>query len=201
MLKRPGGRGADYGKSAAAALARIGPKAVPPLIETLSSPNTAARTNAALALGTIGQPAHAASASLQKLLTDKEESVRLRAAQALWDIDHETKLTLPVLIGLLTHETHWANRNAAMNLLARIGPQAREAVPALTQALKEESMEVRRTAAVTLGQIGPDASAAVPTLRSMLQDPEKEAAEKAAVALEKITGEKTAVAGPGASSH
>lgn len=54
--------------------------------------------------------------------------------------------------------------------LARIGPDAKAAVPALTEALKNRDPDLREEAAKALGHIGPDAKTAVPVLIRALKD-------------------------------
>src|SRR5262249_24324659 len=46
--------------------------------------------------------------------------------------------------------------------LSQLGPEARAAVPTLTEALKSDNALVRQNAALALGRIGPDARDAVP---------------------------------------
>src|SRR2546425_174901 len=61
--------------------------------------------------------------------------------------------------------------NAALEL-GRIGPEAKAAVPDLSDALKEKDANVRREAALALGRIGPEAKAAIPDLINALEDQE-----------------------------
>src|SRR5262245_56451709 len=61
---------------------------------------------------------------------------------------------------------YWAARE-----LGHRGPQARDAVPALTAALKDQDSNVRLGGTYALGEIGPDAKAAVPALQRALNDP------------------------------
>jgi hypothetical protein len=55
-------------------------------------------------------------------------------------------------------------RIAAAFALGKIGPAAKDAVPALIEALKDKDRDVRSTAAQALSGIGPAAKAAVPAL-------------------------------------
>jgi len=62
---------------------------------------------------------------------------------------------------------------AAANCLARIGPRAKAAVPALIGALNDSADEaLRAEAALALGEIGPAAKAAVPALVALLKTPD-----------------------------
>ena len=67
--------------------------------------------------------------------------------------------------------------------LGRIGGGAKDAVPALIQALKDQHEEVRNNAAWTLGRIGKDA---VPALIQALKDQNIEVRQYAAGALGRI---------------
>jgi hypothetical protein len=51
--------------------------------------------------------------------------------------------------------------------IGRIGPDARDAVAALTTTLKDPDPSVQAAAAYSLGQIGPDARAALPELEPL----------------------------------
>jgi HEAT repeat protein len=55
-------------------------------------------------------------------------------------------------------------RGQAAEALGRLGPKAKEAVPALTAALDDESASVRLLATEALGRLGPVAGSAVPQL-------------------------------------
>ncbi|MCO6457611.1 MAG: HEAT repeat domain-containing protein [Pirellulaceae bacterium] len=70
-------------------------------------------------------------------------------------------------------------RQRAADVLAQIGPEARDAVPDLTAALRDPSAEVRKSAAFALGQIGPDAAGAVAELLDVML--EAEAAQRNSV--------------------
>ncbi len=61
-------------------------------------------------------------------------------------------------------------RRIAAFALGKIGPAAKEAVPALIAALKDEDKDVRVYAASALGHIGPAAKEAVPALEAAARD-------------------------------
>lgn len=70
--------------------------------------------------------------------------------------------------------------------LGSAGPQAAEAVPALTAALKDPSSLVSSLAAYALGQIGPAAAPALPELRNLLSSGDPEVSRSAMSALRLI---------------
>ncbi|MBI3616539.1 MAG: aldo/keto reductase, partial [Candidatus Omnitrophica bacterium] len=60
-------------------------------------------------------------------------------------------------------------RRTAGESLSRIGPQAKEAVPALIKVLQDDVPVVRETSAMALGRIGPEAKEALPHLNRALE--------------------------------
>lgn len=78
----------------------------------------------------------------------------------------------PAVAGLREKLRHPAAdvRLRAARVLARIGPEAAEAVPELIGLLDDPDADVRRWAARALGQIGPAAEPAVPGLIELLDD-------------------------------
>ncbi|MBI3462724.1 MAG: HEAT repeat domain-containing protein [Planctomycetes bacterium] len=73
--------------AAADALGRLGPLAVPELVEGLEDENSDVRRAAADALGGIGHVAQAAAPALVKLMKDPDRIVREQAAKALLQVD------------------------------------------------------------------------------------------------------------------
>ncbi len=63
-------------------------------------------------------------------------------------------------------------RMRAAAIIARIGPPAKAAVPALVDALGDESSETRNEVLFALGAIGPEAKGAVPAITKALRDPD-----------------------------
>jgi HEAT repeat protein len=92
------------------------------------------------------------------------------------------------LIHDLTHPDENVRVGAAAGLTNFSPSEAREAVPALVEALRDKSPQVRVYAADTLGYLGPEARAAVPKLKDLLRDPDEAVREGAAAALKKIQG-------------
>ena len=90
-------------------------------------------------------------------------------------------------IRLLKHDYYKVSNSAAL-ALGKIGPQTKEVVPALIQALKDD-FGPRSAAATALGEIGPEATEAVSALVEALEDYDSEVGQRAAKALKKIKGE------------
>jgi HEAT repeat protein len=71
------------------ALAKIGPKAVPDLVNGLYQRQAQVRLTSAMALGRIGPPAKEAIPMLGKLLRDQSSEVRKAASEALLKIQQK----------------------------------------------------------------------------------------------------------------
>lgn len=185
-------------QATAAALGRIGPEAVPSLIEMLQDENVAVRAAAARALGDIirgtkdlptlratvkapdasvrrattaalGAIGAEAVPSLIELLKDVEPTIRKMAAESLRGIGPQAKDAVPALKARLIDTDGMAQVAAALALW-KISATVTDAVPVLTAALKHPEEPVRVYAAEGLGDIGPAAKEAVPALRAMSQD-------------------------------
>jgi hypothetical protein len=76
---------------AGATLVKIGPDAVPPLIEALKAKDRETRANAAYVLGHQVPPSREALPALAKALKDEDKEVRRRAAYALHSIVTRTE--------------------------------------------------------------------------------------------------------------
>jgi len=94
------------------------------------------RQHGAAALGQIGPCAQSAVPTLQNLLLDKHWQMRVRVAFALWQINHQVEVPLPVLVGVLSQGDVEARAESA-NAIGEIGPAAKSAAPALVRALKD----------------------------------------------------------------
>lgn len=100
-------------KSARESLVAIGAAAVPPLIETLATPDRTSRWEAAKALGNIGDPA--AAPALVRILEDDDFGVRWLASDALIGLGvHGLE---PLLIALLHNPDSGRLREAAHHVV------------------------------------------------------------------------------------
>jgi HEAT repeat protein len=186
------------------------------LVEALGADESAGvRAAAARALGALGDGGRPAVAALFETLGQSSEAVRHAAAQALSqqkldsnDIPHlavalqsedvyvrafaawrlgnfreEARGAVPVLALALEQPDTYAVVSAA---LARIGPAAEEAVPALVSELESPAAGRRWRAARTLGRIGLGAADAVPALTAALEDPNEGVRLRVARALGRI---------------
>jgi len=149
-----------YAADALHDIGRLAKPAVPALIKSLQDKNSRVRYTAASALGRIGRDARTAIPALGVALKDSEPYVRIYAAESLWKLSGQTESILPVLRASLNESCTLA----AIELLKRIGPEAKSAVPELILALKNEnwttatySCFIRIAAVETLAPFGSDA--------------------------------------------
>src|SRR5206468_4069120 len=136
------------------------------------------RAHAAHALGSIGNAAKPAATALTNLVKDDDETARRQAVKALAAIRPGPDVMIPLVTRLLEdsdpavkarilHAVSEAGPTAlpalkealkdkkaaywACLILREMGPEAKEAVPELIAALKDQRPEVRREAALALG--------------------------------------------------
>jgi HEAT repeat protein len=185
---------ADQGVRATAANALYdfgrGPEAeaeVARLIIRLKDPDPDIRYRAAQLLSVSPHAAEVAAPALAKALRDEDVWVRRRAAFALGLQGLQSKATVPLLVEALKDRSAFAmfdcHAMLAAKALRRIGPDAGEAVPALTTTLQSRFPWDRREAALALGAIGPAARTALPELRRALRDEAVDVRAGAAVAV------------------
>jgi len=174
-------------KAAVDALVEIGIPAIPALITTLRIEALSDRyVYAAVALEKIGTPAIPA---LTEALKDENYGVRKYAASTLGEIGDPT--VVPDLIEVREdHEfyrgeyTPWHPATSALRQIGKL------AVPALTEALKDQDDSVREYVASVLGKIRDPT--AIPALLEVLTDENDQVREAAVSALGDI-GDPTAI--------
>lgn len=175
--------------AAADTLADLGPHtkaAIVPLIACLKHPDKEFRGKCAVALGATGQADDSVLRALAGALADRRNTgvveglFRLGKAGVPLLIDH-------ALASLTTKNKLQFDPDVALALdrLAKIGPDASEAVPGLIKLLGHARGDYRERAATALGAIGPAAKAALPTLERMRRE-DGQAGQAAADAIKKI---------------
>lgn len=135
------------------ALAAIGPDAkaaVPAIVQSIQDQDINVRYGACYALGKIGPAAVTAKPELTENLTQADQFLAMTSAWALAQIDPQCSVTapksVPVLVKALAEPEPMVRIHAAESL-GRLGPLAKQAVPALKQtALEDENADVRAAA-------------------------------------------------------
>lgn len=117
-------------------LSRMGPDAIPFLIQALDKPGV--RLEAVIILGDLGPKAAPAVEPLTKLLDDESPRVVNEAIVTLGKIGPAAKEATPELIEALKQGDGSIAHNAAL-ALGRIGPDAKQAVAALTNQMTTSS--------------------------------------------------------------
>jgi HEAT repeat protein len=151
------------------ALATMGPKALPRLIELLK--HKTLRVQVVYVLGAIGPAAAPAVEELTKLIGDKDDQLATETILALGKIGPEAKAAVPALVKAMEQE-QCPNAHAIIFALGRIGPNAVTAEPQLLKAMKskDQSLAVVAAWAVTKVSKSNQAAVAVPVLVAGLSD-------------------------------
>ncbi len=167
----------DLRGSALEALGQIGPSAATAVPEMLVVLQSKTRSGGAFyegswhllgSLGRIGPGAQPAVPFLGELLGHTDACVRVYAAKALWYVSRDPR-AIPTLVEVLrTTPTISAGRLEAYLTLETIGPDAKAAVPALVEYIREPGFGIYAIRA--LGAIGPAAFEAVPALNDLARN-------------------------------
>ena len=170
------------------AVARINPDdkaalrtAIPMLLEALKSREPRLRAMASRALVDLRTEPDAVMPSLMQLLA--QAASRRSGPDVMNVLAGLGDAGLPGLIKALELKEV---RPRAAAILARLGPAAKEAVPALIRAVQADDPLARHEALLALGAIGPAAKAAVPAAVKALQDLDPNVRYSACYALGKI---------------
>jgi outer membrane protein assembly factor BamB/HEAT repeat protein len=148
---------------------RIGPAAIPLLVDLLRHEWDSIRRSAADALIDLAPHTELIQPALRRALRDDDSMVAGDAARALGALGKRAGPSVAALVNTLRHEDPYVRIYAA-EALASIGPNAAKATNALTEALRDPIPGVRWAACEALGSIGPAAQSAVPRLIEVLED-------------------------------
>ncbi len=148
-----------------AALSKLAPESIAPLIEILSSHDVQVWKQAARALGEIGPDAKAAIPVLEKRLQDKDPNIRVYSAEIMGELGGDPRVFVPVVIQSLP-ELDWVNMTYALDILVRYKEPAKASVPVLVNILNDTAdstnaikIFVRYQVIDALRQIDPEAAA------------------------------------------
>ncbi len=150
------------------------------LAESLRSKNPRVRMAAVRGLASLRPGPKIAMPAIREALLGADKETLSAALDALASLGESS---VPNLARVLQDKT--LRRKAAM-ILARMGPKAKMAVPALLASLGDEDPKTRREILFALGSIGPAASGAVPALMQSLDDEDMNVRYSAAFALGRI---------------
>jgi outer membrane protein assembly factor BamB len=148
---------------------RIGPPAIPLLVELLRHRQVEIRRLAADALIDLAPDTASIQPALRRSLRDEDSMVVADAARALGALRSRASPSVRALVNALSHEEPHVRIYAA-EALASIGPTASIATKSLARALRDPIPGVRWSAGEALGSIGPAAQSAVPQLIEALKD-------------------------------
>jgi HEAT repeat protein len=189
----------DVRRFAARTIGSVGPRAaqaVPALIELLQSSTRQRRLDggrpelpvtllaeAAMAIGKIGPKARAAVPFLVKAMNDRDEVLRLAAADALGEIGPADPSVIPALERAMTSVVHEDLAQQAAMALGAIGEAS---LPVLIRALHDRDPNVRARSAQALARIGGAAKAVLPELDRALADDDPDVRQAIEAAIEQI---------------
>ncbi len=157
------------------------------LIASLQWPDAQDRLHAAEQLIEIGAEAKKAVSALVRALDDADADVREKVVDALRSVDPEGNATVQALVAALRgDEVAYVRARAAIGL-GESGPSGKIAVPALIEALDDESEQVVNWTAYALAEMGPDAEQAVPALKGKLDSQNMNVQANIATALWEIS--------------
>jgi outer membrane protein assembly factor BamB/HEAT repeat protein len=148
---------------------RIGPPAIPLLVELLRHERVSIRRTAVDELIDLAPHTEWIQPALRRALSDEDSTVAGDAARALGALGKSATPSVGALVETLSHPDPYVRIYAA-EALASIGPNAAGATNALAQALGDPVPGVRWAACEALASIGPAAQSAVPQLIEALED-------------------------------
>jgi hypothetical protein len=135
-------------------------KALPDILEIAANGETSLQRETAVeALGNIGVARPDVVRAVRAALKDSRGTTTIAAVKGLWQLSAMSEEDLRLLVGVVEDpEMTSLTRADAMEVLGKIGPKAKAAVPALLKALQDRDDFVREVAAEQLKQIDPKAA-------------------------------------------
>jgi HEAT repeat protein len=161
---------AEDGKWVLRVLQTFGPPAVPALGQALKSDNADLRLAAAKTLGEMGRDASSAAPTLFARTSDPSPAVQAAAFRALVAMHADSGRLKPLLETALTNANPEVRKAAAAGMAA-LGGAAALGVDGLVDLLSDDNPAGRLAAIQALGQLGPKAAPAVEPLLAHLDDP------------------------------
>ena len=148
---------------------RIGPPAIPLLVDLLRHESDSIRRGAVNELVDLAPDTERIQPALRRALSDEDLMVTGDAARALGALGRRASPSTGALVKTLSHQDPYVRIYAA-EALASIGPGAAQATSDLAEALGDPVPGVRWAACEALASIGPAAQSAVPRLIESLED-------------------------------
>ena len=148
---------------------RIGPSAIPLLVDLLRDERVSIRRSAVDPLIDLAPYTEGIQPALRRALGDEDAVVAGDAARALGALGQRASPSVRALVTALSHEEPHVRIYAA-EALASIGPKAGLATKDLARAVSDPIPGVRWAACEALASIGPAAHSAVPQLIEALTD-------------------------------
>jgi HEAT repeat protein len=153
------------------ALGRIGPAAVPHLVEAVDHTDTlTVRLGAITALGYIHARPEVSIPCLVRALANKASEVRRVAIFAIQRFEQAAEEAVPDLAAIAIKDPDAEVRVAAVNILGHVRLKPEISVPCLIKALADDRSDVRREATVALARFGSDAKPAVAAIARAVDD-------------------------------
>jgi HEAT repeat protein/outer membrane protein assembly factor BamB len=163
------GRDQDLHRETLEIIRRIGPPAIPLLVDLLGDERVSIRRSAVDALIDLAPDTERIQPALRRALRDEDPQVAGDAARSLGALGQNASPSVAALVITLSHEDPYVRIYAA-EALASIGPKAGAATRNLAKALSDPIPGVRWAAGEALATIGPAAQSAVPQLIEALKD-------------------------------
>ena len=139
-------------------------RAIKLLVDSLKDNDRRVRSAAARGLQELDLPSGTLVEAFSTLLADKDPEVRGNVVEALSTLGVKA---LPKLIKALENDDM---QSLAVEVIRRLGPKAKDAVPALILELSDPDPAYRQEVVYALAAIGPESKAAAPELLKHLTD-------------------------------